>query len=122
MLKHKVIVVMASSLAGALGAFGIGLASGAGADGGGGQGSVIVVGGSDAGHFRLGPAGQETLTMRRYRRDTATIETRWRTPSGQLTLTEGMVADLGGRLLPSGGVHARADFNDLFRLAAAVSA
>ncbi len=51
MLKHKVTVVMASSLAGALGAFGIGLASGAAADGhGGGQGSVILVGGSDAGN------------------------------------------------------------------------
>ncbi|HSS09034.1 MAG TPA: glycoside hydrolase family 15 protein, partial [Acidimicrobiales bacterium] len=61
-----------------------------------------LVGGSDAGTFRLGPAGATTVIARRYRPDTATLETTWDTPGGQLTLAEGMIADVSGRLLPSG--------------------
>ena len=81
-----------------------------------------LVGGEEAGCFRTGPAEHATLTSRRYRRDTATLETRWTTASGQLTLTEGMVAELDGRLLPttlvvrrlaaqSGPVTARIEFD-----------
>ena len=60
-----------------------------------------LVGGPAAGTFRMGPAGAATVVARRYRPDTATLETTWDTPSGRLTLTEGMIADVTGRLLPS---------------------
>jgi hypothetical protein len=60
-----------------------------------------LVGGPAAGRFRMGPAGAATVIARRYRPDTATLETTWDTPGGRLTLTEGMIADVRGRLLPS---------------------
>ena len=60
-----------------------------------------IVGGAAAGRFRMGPASSTPVTARRYRDDTATLETTWPTGSGRLTLTEGMVADLDARLLPS---------------------
>jgi GH15 family glucan-1,4-alpha-glucosidase len=60
-----------------------------------------LIGGPDAGRFTLGPARATSVASRRYRTDTATLETSWATPSGKLTLTEGMVADLDGRLLPT---------------------
>src|SRR6266542_1205805 len=52
-----------------------------------------LVGGPAAGTFRMGPAGAATVVSRRYRPDTATLETTWHAPGGRLTLTEGMVAD-----------------------------
>jgi GH15 family glucan-1,4-alpha-glucosidase len=60
-----------------------------------------LVGGPAAGTFRMGPAGAAAVIARRYRPHTATLETTWATPGGRLTLTEGMVADVTGRLLPS---------------------
>src|SRR5215212_6799962 len=60
-----------------------------------------LVGGPAAGTFRMGPAEAATVTVRRYRPHTATLETTWDTPGGRLTLTEGMIADVTGRLLPS---------------------
>ena len=60
-----------------------------------------LVGGPAAGTFRIGPAGAATVIARRYRPHTATLETIWDTPGGRLTLTEGMIADVTGRLLPS---------------------
>ncbi|PWU59330.1 glycoside hydrolase family 15 protein [Micromonospora globispora] len=60
-----------------------------------------LVGGPDAGMFRVGPAGPTTVVERRYRRHTATLETTWAVGSGRLTLTEGMVAEVSGRLLPT---------------------
>jgi GH15 family glucan-1,4-alpha-glucosidase len=59
-----------------------------------------LVGGTAAGRFRLGPA-TATVVERRYRSHCATLETTWVTPRGHLTLTEGMVAEVGGRLLPA---------------------
>jgi GH15 family glucan-1,4-alpha-glucosidase len=38
---------------------------------------------------------------RSYRPDTATLQTTWQTKNGRLTLTEGMVAEVGGQLLPA---------------------
>jgi GH15 family glucan-1,4-alpha-glucosidase len=61
----------------------------------------LLVGGPDAGTFRMGPAAAANVTARRYRTDTATLETTWDTPAGQLTLAEGMIADVTGRLWPS---------------------
>ncbi|MER7586433.1 glycoside hydrolase family 15 protein [Micromonospora sp. NPDC127501] len=60
-----------------------------------------LVGGPDAGTFRLGPARPATVVERRYRRHTATLETTWEVRGGRLTLTEGMVAEVSGRLLPT---------------------
>lgn len=60
-----------------------------------------LLGGPAAGSFRLGPAGHASVLTRRYRPESATLETTWRTPAGRLTLTEGMVAEVSGRLLPA---------------------
>ena len=60
-----------------------------------------LVGGSDAGTFRLGPAGEATVIVRRYRPGTASLETTWRTEHGRLTLREGMIANVAGALMPT---------------------
>ncbi len=60
-----------------------------------------LVGGPGAGSFRLGPAGPSRTTRRRYRPESATLETTWETATGRLVLTEGMVAEVAGRLLPT---------------------
>jgi GH15 family glucan-1,4-alpha-glucosidase len=60
-----------------------------------------LLGGPPAGRFRMGPDGAATVIARGYRPGTATLQTTWRTPGGRLTLTEGMIADVTGRLLPS---------------------
>jgi GH15 family glucan-1,4-alpha-glucosidase len=61
-----------------------------------------LVDGDDGGRFRLGPRDPRTPVLeRRYLPGTATLETTWATSAGRLTLTEGMVADVAGRLLPS---------------------
>jgi GH15 family glucan-1,4-alpha-glucosidase len=60
-----------------------------------------LVGREAAGHFRLGPTGHVLGTSRRYRAECATRETTWETPTGRLTLTEAMVAEVSGQLLPS---------------------
>ncbi len=60
-----------------------------------------LVGGPTAGTFRAGPAGSARLTSRRYRPATATLETTWDTDGARLTLTDGMVAEPAGHLLPA---------------------
>src|SRR3954454_19899369 len=47
----------------------------------------LVVGGPGAGSFRLAPAHAATVVARRYRPDSATLETTWQTDRGRLTLT-----------------------------------
>ncbi|MGV9213936.1 glycoside hydrolase family 15 protein [Micromonospora sp. RB23] len=60
-----------------------------------------LVGGPDAGTFRVGPARPATVLERRYRQHTATLETTWAVGDGRLRLTETMVAEVTGRLLPT---------------------
>jgi GH15 family glucan-1,4-alpha-glucosidase len=60
-----------------------------------------LVGGTDAGTFRLGPLSETAVMLRRYRPETATLETTWQTEGGRLTLSEGMIAEVAGALLPS---------------------
>jgi GH15 family glucan-1,4-alpha-glucosidase len=60
-----------------------------------------LVGGPSAGTFRLGPARPATLVERRYRQHTATLETTWTVGGSRLTLTEAMIAEVAGRLLPA---------------------
>jgi GH15 family glucan-1,4-alpha-glucosidase len=60
-----------------------------------------LVGGAHAGTFRVGPAALGAPVSRAYEPGTATLETVWRSDGAQLTLTEGMVAELDGQLLPT---------------------
>jgi GH15 family glucan-1,4-alpha-glucosidase len=60
-----------------------------------------LVGGPKAGTFRVGPALPAPLNVRRYRPNTATLESTWAANGTRLTLTEGMVAELAGRLMPA---------------------
>ena len=60
-----------------------------------------LVGGPAAGTFRVGPAMPAPVTERRYRPNSATLETTWAANNTRLTLTEGMIAELAGRLLPA---------------------
>ena len=60
-----------------------------------------LVGGPEAGTFRVGPARQAQLVERRYLQHSTTLETTWAIGPGRLTLTEAMVAEVSGRLLPS---------------------
>ncbi|MFI7482317.1 glycoside hydrolase family 15 protein [Kocuria sp. M1R5S2] len=60
-----------------------------------------LLGGPGAGRFRAGPAQPVTPSERRYRDNTATLRTSWDTDGGRLVLTEAMVAEVSGRLLPT---------------------
>ena len=60
-----------------------------------------LVGGPDAGTFVMGPALPATVVARYYRPNTVTLETTWRCDGGELTLTEGMIAEVTGTLLPT---------------------
>jgi GH15 family glucan-1,4-alpha-glucosidase len=60
-----------------------------------------LVGGRAAGTYRVGPAQPGMIVARRYRQRTATLATTWETEQGRLTLTEAMVAEVSGRLLPA---------------------
>ncbi|HSK25620.1 MAG TPA: glycoside hydrolase family 15 protein [Jiangellales bacterium] len=60
-----------------------------------------LVGGRPAGTFRVGPARAAAVVGRRYRQHTATLETTWAVGERRLTLTEAMVAEVTGRLLPA---------------------
>jgi hypothetical protein len=60
-----------------------------------------IIGGLSAGTYRVGPAHPSRLVVRRYHRHTATLVTTWVTETGRLTLTEAMVAEVSGTLLPA---------------------
>ncbi|MEC5193080.1 MULTISPECIES: glycoside hydrolase family 15 protein [unclassified Arthrobacter] len=60
-----------------------------------------LLGGPEAGTFRAGPALPAERIIRRYRPHTATLETVWAMEGGTLTLTEAMIAEVSGRLLPT---------------------
>ena len=60
-----------------------------------------LLGGPEAGTFLAGPVLPAQRVMRRYRHHSATLETAWSTGEGRLILTEAMVADVAGRLLPT---------------------
>ena len=61
-----------------------------------------LVGGPDAGQFTMGPAQPATVVARQYRTDTATLQTTWDCGHGaRLELTEAMIAEITGTLLPT---------------------
>jgi GH15 family glucan-1,4-alpha-glucosidase len=60
-----------------------------------------LIAGTEGGVFTLGPAGDAEVVGRRYREGSAVLETTWRTGGGELVLTEGMIAEVEGALLPT---------------------
>ncbi|NKX56604.1 glycoside hydrolase family 15 protein [Arthrobacter mobilis] len=60
-----------------------------------------LLGGPAAGTFRAGPALPAQRLSRRYLRHCATLETVWAVGEGRLVLTEAMVAEVAGQLLPA---------------------
>jgi GH15 family glucan-1,4-alpha-glucosidase len=60
-----------------------------------------LVGGPAAGAFRVGPSLPAVVVVRRYKKNSTTLETTWAVGDARLTLTEEMVAEVAGRLLPT---------------------
>jgi GH15 family glucan-1,4-alpha-glucosidase len=60
-----------------------------------------LLGGACAGSFLAGPALRSRGVARRYRHHSATLETVWSAGDGELILTEAMVAEVAGQLLPT---------------------
>jgi len=60
-----------------------------------------LLGGPPAGTFRVGPVLPARRLGRRYLRHCATLETVWEAGQGRLVLTEAMVAEVSGQLLPA---------------------
>lgn len=59
-----------------------------------------LVGGSAAGRFKVGPEQPAPIVARRYRQHTATLETTWEVGECRLTLTDALIAEVAGQLLP----------------------
>jgi Domain of unknown function (DUF5911) len=60
-----------------------------------------LLGREDAGQLVIGPVPPMDVIERDYLPGAPVLRTTWRTPAGQLTLTEGMVSSVIGRLMPS---------------------
>lgn len=60
-----------------------------------------LVGGDEAGYFALHPEEPAPPSTRRYRGDTATLETTWAVNGGRLILADSMIAEISGRMLPT---------------------
>ena len=60
-----------------------------------------LLAGADGGSFRLGPAQSAEVVGRRYRPGSAVVETTWQVDGAQLVATDGMVAEVVGRLFPT---------------------
>ena len=60
-----------------------------------------LIGGPSAGTYGIGPARRGAVVERRYRQHTTTLETTWTVDGHRLTLTEAMVAEVAGHLLPT---------------------
>lgn len=71
-----------------------------------------LLGGEQAGHLLLGPVEPAPVLERGYLRGEPVLRTTWRTPTGALTVTEGMVSAVTGRLLPSTLLVRRAEAAD----------
>jgi GH15 family glucan-1,4-alpha-glucosidase len=60
-----------------------------------------LVGGPPAGRFRIAPARPAEILTRGYRHHSATVETTWTVGDSRLSLSDAMVAEGAGRLLPA---------------------
>ena len=68
-----------------------------------------LVGGPDAGHFSISPAGVRDV-RRRYLEHSAVLETTWSTEAGEVVLIEGMVLDVSSSLMPQMALVRRLEF------------
>src|SRR5918995_3978590 len=62
---------------------------------------AALVAGERGGLFLVGPSGDAKVTWRQYRRGSTMLETTWSVEGAELVLTEGMVAEVEGALLPT---------------------
>jgi GH15 family glucan-1,4-alpha-glucosidase len=62
---------------------------------------AALVAGEGGGTFALGPAGDAEVVRRRYRSGSTLLEPVWRVGAAQLSLIEGMVAEVEGSLFPT---------------------
>jgi GH15 family glucan-1,4-alpha-glucosidase len=62
---------------------------------------AALLAGEHGGLFLVGPSGDAEVTRRQYRRGSTVLETTWRVEGAELVLTEGMVAEVKGSLLPT---------------------
>jgi GH15 family glucan-1,4-alpha-glucosidase len=60
-----------------------------------------LVGGESAGRFRVAPTRSTGPAARCYRPGTATLDTTWGVGAAQVTLSDSMVGEVSGRLLPA---------------------
>ncbi|WP_458111071.1 glycoside hydrolase family 15 protein [Arthrobacter sp. R1-13] len=60
-----------------------------------------LLGGAEAGTFLAGPVLPARRVTRQYRHNSATLETVWSRGEGRLVLTEAMVSEVSGQLLPT---------------------
>ena len=60
-----------------------------------------LLAGPDGGHFAVRPAGPAELIQRRYRPETAVLESAWAVGSAQLIAADGLIADVDGSPLPT---------------------
>jgi hypothetical protein len=58
-----------------------------------------LVGGDQAGWFRIAPSEPAQLTSRLYRAGTVTLTTSWTVPGGELDLADALIAEVEGRFL-----------------------
>ncbi|MBW3614557.1 MAG: glycoside hydrolase family 15 protein [Actinobacteria bacterium] len=60
-----------------------------------------LIGGPEAGIFRVGPAEPYEVVRRRYHPGATTLETAWRTDGAELIAVDAMVSETHGHMLPS---------------------
>jgi GH15 family glucan-1,4-alpha-glucosidase len=68
-----------------------------------------LLAGDEGGRFAVSPHGAYQVTARSYRDGTTVVETTWQVGGTTVTLTEGMVADVEGTLLPTTCMVRRVD-------------
>lgn len=61
---------------------------------------AALIGGDEGGRFLLAPSSSREVSRRRYIPGTNVLETTWTTDSGKVVLTDAMIANLSGSLLP----------------------
>src|ERR687898_639110 len=78
---------------------------------------AALLAGERGGLFLVGPSGDAEVTRRQYRPGSTVLETTWRVEGAELVLTEGMVAEVKGSLLPTFCLVAGIEFEGPFAAA-----
>lgn len=71
-----------------------------------------LVAGPHGGHFTFGPASPAAVASREYERGTCLLRTTWQVGPAKVTLTEGMIAEVKGTLLPTSCMVRRIETHD----------